>query len=111
MLLQFSTRYFLQPQEGERGLHVPDLVSFYSQNQSPDLPNLYQSTAQHGKVLTSVRSFFTFCGIFLEVASVWAYRKENAAPVHEKNGAPGGPRPPLDAPAEPAASAAPAGTV
>jgi hypothetical protein len=53
--------------------------------------------------------FFTFCGIFLEVAALWAYRKENhsAAPVHEKFGA-GGTRAPLDAPAEPTA---PAGTV
>lgn len=51
------------------------------------------------------RSIFTFFGMFLEVAALWAYRKENAAPAHEKNGAA---RAPLDGPAEPAA---PAGTV
>lgn len=42
--------------------------------------------------------------MFLEVAALWAYRKENAAPVHEKTGG----RAPHDGPAEPAA---PAGTV
>ncbi|KAJ5118291.1 uncharacterized protein N7443_007220 [Penicillium atrosanguineum] len=53
--------------------------------------------------------FFTFCGVFLEVAALWAYRKGNrsVAPIHEKNGAPGT-RAPLDAPAE---TTAPAGTV
>jgi len=53
--------------------------------------------------------FFTFCGIFLEVAALWAYRKENqsSAPVHEKYGA-AGTRAPLDAPVE---STAPAGIV
>ncbi|KAF3401937.1 hypothetical protein F1880_009894 [Penicillium rolfsii] len=51
---------------------------------------------------------FTFFGMFIEVASLWAYRKENAtvAPIHEKT-QPGG-RAPLDAPVEPTA---PAGTV
>lgn len=64
-------------------------------------------------------SFFTFCGVFLEVAALWAYRKDthSAAPGHEKYGA-GGTREPLDAPAETTATAgttagttAPAGTV
>ncbi|PYI20793.1 hypothetical protein BO86DRAFT_437435 [Aspergillus japonicus CBS 114.51] len=36
---------------------------------------------------------FTFFAIFLEVGALWAYRRENAAPVREKNtgGAHGGP--------------------
>ncbi|KAI9926137.1 hypothetical protein ASPWEDRAFT_622364 [Aspergillus wentii DTO 134E9] len=48
---------------------------------------------------------FTFFAIFLEVASLWAYRRENATPDphREKNGAshpaPAG-RAPLDAPAD-----------
>ena len=47
--------------------------------------------------------------MFLEVASLWAYRKENAPvqSLHEKNGA--GLRSPLDAPID--APTAPAGTV
>ncbi|KAJ5087191.1 hypothetical protein N7456_010807 [Penicillium angulare] len=41
---------------------------------------------------------FTFFGMFLEVASLWAYRKENPTQtVTEKHD---GTRPPLDAPAE-----------
>lgn len=58
--------------------------------------------------LILVSSIFTFFGMFLEVAGLWAYRKENAvaAPVHEKT-APGT-RPPLDAPVE---QNVPAGTV
>ncbi|OOQ83536.1 hypothetical protein PEBR_35407 [Penicillium brasilianum] len=53
-------------------------------------------------------SIFTFFGMFLEVAGLWAYRKENAAaaPVHEKHEP--GARAPLDAPVE---QSAPAGTV
>ncbi|KAJ5101286.1 hypothetical protein NUU61_003508 [Penicillium alfredii] len=52
---------------------------------------------------------FTFLGMFLEVASLWAYRKENTPQnEHEKNG--GAARPPLDAPAG-APAPAPAGTV
>lgn len=54
-------------------------------------------------------SIFTFFGMFLEVAGLWAYRKENAAtaaPAHEKNEP--GARPPLDAPVE---QNVPAGTV
>lgn len=55
---------------------------------------------------TNKHSIFTFFGMFIEVAALWAYRKEHpAAPAHEKNGAG---RAPLDGPAEPAA---PAGTV
>ncbi|KAJ5151606.1 hypothetical protein N7492_009901 [Penicillium capsulatum] len=51
----------------------------------------------------------TFLGMFLEVASLWAYRKENstAQPIPEKT-VPGA-RVPLDAPVEHAT--APAGTV
>lgn len=33
----------------------------------------------------AVNSFFTFAGMFLEIASLAAYRRENA-PVREKNG-------------------------
>ncbi|KAJ5198650.1 uncharacterized protein N7498_007767 [Penicillium cinerascens] len=52
---------------------------------------------------------FTFFGVFLEIAALWAYRKGNTAgPIHEKHGAGAGGRAPLDAPAEPVA---PAGTV
>ena len=41
--------------------------------------------------------------MFLEVAALWAYRKEGSArTVHEKHD---GARPPLDAPADPAAAA------
>lgn len=54
---------------------------------------------------TNQISICTFFGMFLEVAGLWAYHKENTTPAHEKNGAG---RPPLDGPAEPAA---PAGTV
>ena len=55
-------------------------------------------------------SIFTFCGVFLEVAALWAYRKGNrsVAPIHEKNGAVPGTRAPFDAPVE---ATAPAGTV
>ncbi|KAJ5886016.1 uncharacterized protein N7473_008690 [Penicillium subrubescens] len=51
---------------------------------------------------------FTFFGMFLEVASLWAYRKETAtaAPIAEKTQP--GVRPPLDAPVE---QNVPAGTV
>ncbi|KAJ6023704.1 hypothetical protein N7540_004501 [Penicillium herquei] len=46
---------------------------------------------------------FTFFGMFLEVASLWAYRKENTVqPVVEKHD---GTRAPLDAPAETTAPA------
>ncbi|KAJ5555933.1 hypothetical protein N7513_003575 [Penicillium frequentans] len=53
--------------------------------------------------------FFTFCGVFLEVAALWAYRIKNrsAAPVHKKYGA-AATCAPLDAPA---GSTAQAGTV
>ncbi|KAJ5727022.1 hypothetical protein N7493_006049 [Penicillium malachiteum] len=48
-------------------------------------------------------SIFTFFGMFLEVASLWAYRKENTAqPVVEKHD---GTRAPLDAPTETTAPA------
>ncbi|KAJ5486834.1 hypothetical protein N7530_001134 [Penicillium desertorum] len=47
---------------------------------------------------------FTFFGMFLEVAGLWAYRKENST-HHTNDKANSGNRPPLDAPA------APAGTV
>lgn len=48
---------------------------------------------------------FTFFGMFLEVAALWAYRKENnpTPAVQEKNE---GPRTPLDAPVGPAPAAA-----
>ncbi|KAJ6153588.1 hypothetical protein N7470_006547 [Penicillium chermesinum] len=50
---------------------------------------------------------FTFFGAFIEVASLWAYRKENSSgPVHEKHD---GTRAPLDAPAP--AAEQPAATV
>lgn len=55
--------------------------------------------------LTQSTSIFTFFAIFLEVASLWAYRRENVTPDphREKNGAshpaPAG-RAPLDAPAD-----------
>lgn len=51
----------------------------------------------------------TFFGVFLEVAALWAYRKENTTAegaVAEEQKVEAGARPPLDAP-----TAAPAGTV
>ncbi|CAI7649367.1 unnamed protein product [Penicillium discolor] len=49
---------------------------------------------------------FTFFGMFLEVAALWAYRRENTTVQHtEEDKANAGTCPPLDAPA------APAGTV
>jgi hypothetical protein len=50
-------------------------------------------------------SIFTFFGMFLEVAALWAYRKENtpAPAVQEKDN---GTRAPLDAPVGPAPGAA-----
>ncbi|QQK40837.1 MARVEL-like domain [Penicillium digitatum] len=48
---------------------------------------------------------FTFCGMFLEVAALWANRRENTTPRTEDDKVNSGTRPPLDAPA------APAGTV
>lgn len=58
-------------------------------------------------VKTDTNSIFTLGAALLEVASLWAYRKENPpSQGHEKN-SPGG-RQPLDAPAD---SQAPAGTV
>ncbi|KAJ5667728.1 uncharacterized protein N7477_006298 [Penicillium maclennaniae] len=55
-------------------------------------------------------SIFTFFGVFLELAALWAYRKANhaVAPVHEKSSAAPGTRAPFDAPVE---ATAPAGTV
>lgn len=65
-------------------------------------------TSEHTNVF-HLDSIFTFFGVFLEVAALWAYRKGNTtAPIHEKHCAEAGPRAPLDAPAEPVA---PAGTV
>ncbi|KAJ5467934.1 hypothetical protein N7475_005686 [Penicillium sp. IBT 31633x] len=51
----------------------------------------------------------TFFGVFLEVAALWAYRRENTSsqlPVTEEQKFEDGARPPLDAP-----TAVPAGTV
>lgn len=44
----------------------------------------------------SLNSFFTFVGAHMEVASLWARRRENGGIVHDKSG---GSRPPMDAPA------------
>lgn len=49
-------------------------------------------------------SIFTFFGSFLEVASLWAYHRENPANLtQEKGPAVAGTRAPLDAPAPAAA--------
>ncbi|KAJ5119335.1 hypothetical protein N7448_010004 [Penicillium atrosanguineum] len=85
-------RYSLRPEVRQRSIYVPSLIH-----------------TSIGRLTPLELSFFTFCGVFLEVAALWAYRKGNrsVAPIHEKNGAPGT-RAPLDAPAE---TTAPAGTV
>lgn len=54
------------------------------------------------------RSIFTFFGIFLETAALWAYRKENTTERSYEDKVHIETRPPLDAPTVPAV---PAGTV
>lgn len=49
-------------------------------------PGISCSKKKASEAFTFLAFFFTFVGIFLEVSALWAYRKENEAPVHEKNG-------------------------
>ncbi|CEJ61614.1 hypothetical protein PMG11_10144 [Penicillium brasilianum] len=71
-------------------------------------PGISCSRKKANEAFIFLAFIFTFFGMFLEVAGLWAYRKENAAaaPVHEKHEP--GARAPLDAPVE---QSAPAGTV
>lgn len=71
-------------------------------------PGLACSRKKANESFIFLAFIFTFFGMFLEVAGLWAYRKENTTtgPGHEKNEP--GTRPPLDAPVE---QNVPAGTV
>jgi len=104
MLLPLPNNHTLWPQVRQRSIHIPGLVCV-------------SQTTQYWKLTLS--SIFTFFGIFLEAAAVWAYsredhilpiRRDSAMPIREKY-----PRATLDAPVEPippiSPVPAPAGTV
>ncbi|EKV06722.1 hypothetical protein PDIG_68290 [Penicillium digitatum PHI26] len=104
------TSFFIN--HGPRGQHtiyqeviaVLSVVFFLPALISPFLPS---SLGRFVLAIDVVFSYliFTFCGMFLEVAALWANRRENTTPRTEDDKVNSGTRPPLDAPA------APAGTV
>ncbi|CAL5871590.1 uncharacterized protein PFLUO_LOCUS5843 [Penicillium psychrofluorescens] len=70
-------------------------------------PGLGCSRKKANEAFIFLAFIFTFIGAILEVAALWAYKKENLQqPPHEKNGGPA--RPPMDARVS---NPAPAGTV
>ncbi|KAJ5130008.1 uncharacterized protein N7515_006047 [Penicillium bovifimosum] len=88
---------------------------FAAQDYSTNRCYISQPVGVHCRYKRANESFiflafiFTFIGMFLEVAALWAYRRENNTvqhPVSEEHKVETGSRVPLDAP-----TAAPAGTV
>ncbi|KAL5357596.1 membrane-associating domain-containing protein [Aspergillus floccosus] len=63
-------------------------------------PGLSCSKKKANEAFIFLTFIFTFFGMFLEVANLWAYAREHEAPPREKHGAHGGPADaPVDAPA------------
>ncbi|OJJ50712.1 hypothetical protein ASPZODRAFT_56943 [Penicilliopsis zonata CBS 506.65] len=73
----------------------------YNQNicSADSPPGVKCSLKKANEAFIFLAFFFTLVGLVLEVLSLWTYRQENAAPVHEKN-PPATERAPLDAPAD-----------
>ncbi|GAB1211606.1 hypothetical protein ATERTT37_000729 [Aspergillus terreus] len=59
-------------------------------------PGLSCSKKKANEAFIFLTFIFTFFGMFLEVANLWAYAREHETPTREKHGAHGGP---ADAPA------------
>ena len=72
---QCSPRNRLREKEGQRILHVPHIVRIYI------ISNMYDNMAN----MSSLYSFFTILGIFLEITSLWADRDSIPASHPEKH--------------------------
>ena len=109
VLLQLSTRCNMSTEESQRVVYFPCLVRIVSYQSHHTIYCYSITVSQNTSSVLNDRltlflvmySIFTFFGMFLEVAALWAYRKENAptSMTQEKND---GSRAPLDAPVDPA---------